>query len=53
MNLKKPPKVHTKRQFAEKRRNRAIKGDLQMFIDQAGMNDELAPAQAVIKALED
>ena len=54
-NLKNPPKVHTETAISQNKGVIAlIKGDLQMFIDQAGMNDELAPAQAVaIKALED
>lgn len=54
-NLKNPPKVHTETAISQNKGVIAlIKGDLQMFIDQAGMNGELAPAQAVaIKALED
>ena len=54
-NLKNPPKVYTETAIQQNKGVIAlINGDLQMFIDSAGMKDELAPAQAVaVKALED
>ena len=54
-NLKNPPRVHTETAISQNKGVIAlIKGDLQMFIDEAGMKTELAPAQAVaIKSLED
>ena len=54
-NLKNPPKVHTETAIQQNKGVIAlINGDLQMFINEAGMKDELAPAQAVaVKALED
>ena len=54
-NLKNPPKVHTETAIQQNKGVISlIKGDLQMFIDQAGMKTQLAPAQATaIKALED
>ncbi len=53
-NLKNPPKVFTETAIAQNKGTiNLIKGDLQMFIDQAGMKDALAPAQAdAILALE-
>ena len=53
-NLKNPPRVHTETAIAQNKGVIAlIKGDLQMFADEAGMKDELAPAQAkAIAALE-
>jgi uncharacterized protein (DUF885 family) len=54
-NLKNPPRVHTETAISQNKGViNLIKGDLQMFIDKAGMKTELAPAQAAaIKALED
>ncbi len=54
-NLKNPPRIHTETAIAQNKGVIAlIKGDLQMFIDQAGMKAELAPAQAkAVAALED
>ena len=54
-NLKNPPRVHTETAIAQNKGViNLIKGDLQMFIDQAGMKAELAPAQATaIAALTD
>ncbi|CAN5872952.1 DUF885 domain-containing protein [soil metagenome] len=54
-NLKNPPKVHTETAISQNKGViNLIKGDLQMFIDQAGMKAELASAQAVaVKTLED
>lgn len=54
-NLKNPPKVFTETAILQNKGVISlIKGDLQMFIDEAGMTDELAPAQATaVKALED
>ncbi len=54
-NLKNPPRVHTETAISQNKGViNLIKGDLQMFIDQAGMKTELAPAQAkAIAALED
>src|SRR5687768_6605891 len=54
-NLKNPPRVHTETAILQNKGVISlIKGDLQMFIDQAGMKTELAPAQAkAIAALED
>ena len=54
-NLKNPPRTHTETAIAQNKGTiNLIKGDLQMFIDQAGMKAELAPAQAkAIAALED
>ena len=54
-NLKNPPRVHTETAIAQNKGViNLIKGDLQMFIDQAGMKVELAPAQAVaVAALTD
>ncbi len=54
-NLKNPPRIHTETAIAQ---NKGVIGlireDLQMFVDQAGMKTELAPAQAAaISALED
>jgi uncharacterized protein (DUF885 family) len=45
-NLKTPPRVHTETAIAQNKGViNLIKGDLQMFINQAGMQAELAPAQ--------
>lgn len=45
-NLKNPPRVHTETAIAQNKGViNLIKGDLQMFINQAGMQAELAPAQ--------
>jgi uncharacterized protein (DUF885 family) len=45
-NLKNPPHVHTETAIAQNKGViNLIKGDLQMFINQAGMQAELAPAQ--------
>lgn len=54
-NLKNPPRVHTETAIAQNRGViNLIKGDLQRFVDEAGMRDELAPAQATaIAALTD
>jgi len=54
-NLKNPPRIHTETAIAQNKGVIGlIKGDLQMFADQAGMKTELAPAQAkAIAALED
>jgi uncharacterized protein (DUF885 family) len=54
-NLKNPPRVHTETAIAQNKGVISlIKGDLQMFVDEAGMKDQLAPAQArAIAALED
>ncbi|MDQ3747388.1 MAG: DUF885 domain-containing protein, partial [Acidobacteriota bacterium] len=54
-NLKNPPRVYTETAIAQNKGViNLIKGDLQMFIDQAGMKAELAPAQAVaVAALTD
>ncbi len=54
-NLKNPPRVHTETAIAQNKGVIAlIKGDLQTFIDLAGMKTELAPAQATaIAALTD
>ncbi len=54
-NLKNPPKVNTETAIAQNKGTiNLIKGDLQMFIDEAGMKEEMAPAQAkAIAALED
>jgi uncharacterized protein (DUF885 family) len=54
-NLKNPPEVYTKTAIAQNKGVIGlIKGDLQMFIDQAGMKTELAPAQAkAVAALEE
>jgi uncharacterized protein (DUF885 family) len=54
-NLKNPPRVHTETAISQNKGViNLIKGDLQMFINEAGMKAELASAQAVaIKALED
>ncbi len=54
-NLKNPPRIHTQTAIAQNKGVISlIKGDLQMFIDQAGMKTELAPAQAVaVAALTD
>ncbi len=54
-NLKNPPRVHTETAISQNKGVIAlIKGDLQMFIDEAGMKTELAPAQSLaVKALED
>lgn len=54
-NLKNPPRVHTETAIAQNKGViNLIKGDLQMFVDQAGMKAELAPAQAVaVAALTD
>ena len=54
-NLKNPPRIHTETAIAQNKGVIAlIKGDLQMFIDQAEMKAELAPAQdAAVAALED
>jgi uncharacterized protein (DUF885 family) len=55
LNLKNPPKIYTETAIAQNKGTiNLIKGDLQMFIDEAGMKSELAPAQAkAIAALED
>ena len=54
-NLKNPPRVHTETAILQNKGViNLIKGDLQMFIDEAEMKAELAPAQEkAIKALED
>ncbi len=54
-NLKNPPRIYTETAIAQNKGVIAlISGDLQMFIDQAGMKAELAPAQATaIAALTD
>ncbi len=54
-NLKNPPRVHTETAIAQNKGViNLIKGELQMFADEAGMKDELAPAQAkAIAALTD
>lgn len=54
-NLKNPPKVHTETAIAQNKGVIGlIKGDLQMFIDQAGLQDEMKPAQdKAIAALEE
>ncbi|MCW5958802.1 MAG: DUF885 domain-containing protein [Pyrinomonadaceae bacterium] len=54
-NLKNPPKVYTETAIAQNKGTiNLINGDLQMFIDQAGMQEEMAPAQKIaIAALED
>nr|MBA2494731.1 DUF885 domain-containing protein [Acidobacteriota bacterium] len=54
-NLKNPLRVHTETAIAQNKGVISlIKGDLQMFVDEAGMKDQLAPAQArAIAALED
>jgi len=54
-NLKNPPRIYTETAIAQNKGVIGlIKGDLQMFIDQAGMKAELAPAQAkAVAALED
>jgi uncharacterized protein (DUF885 family) len=54
-NLKNPPRTHTETAIAQNKGTiNLIKGDLQMFIDQAGMKTELAPAQAkAVASLED
>lgn len=54
-NLKNPPRIHTETAIQQNKGVIAlIKGDLQMFADQAGMKAELAPAQEkAIKALEE
>jgi len=54
-NLKNPPSIHTKTAIDQNKGViTLIKGDLQMFVDQAGMKTELAPAQAqAIAALTD
>ncbi len=54
-NLKNPPQIYTETAIAQNKGTiNLINGDLQMFIDQAGMKDELAPAQKIAtNALED
>ena len=54
-NLKNPPRAHTETAIAQNKGVISlIKGDLQMFVDQADMKAELAPAQnAAVAALED
>ncbi len=54
-NLKNPPRVYTETAIAQNKGVISlISGDLQMFADQAGMKNELAPAQkTAIAALED
>lgn len=54
-NLKNPPKIHTETAILQNKGViNLIKGDLQMFVNEAGMREELAPAQtAAVKALED
>ncbi len=54
-NLKNPPRIYTETAIAQNKGVIGlIKGDLQMFVDQAGMKAELAPAQAAaVAALED
>ena len=54
-NLKNPPRIYTETAIAQNKGVIGlINGDLQMFIDRAGMKAELAPAQATaIAALTD
>ena len=54
-NLKNPPRIHTETAIQQNKGVIAlIKGDLQMFADQAGMKTELAPSQEkAVKALEE
>ncbi len=54
-NLKNPPKVYTETAILQNRGViNLIKSDLQTFADEAGMEKELAPAQAkAVAALED
>ena len=54
-NLKNPPRIYTETAIAQNKGVIGlINGDLQMFIDQAGMKSELAPAQAkAVAALTD
>ncbi|HEX8287617.1 MAG TPA: DUF885 domain-containing protein [Pyrinomonadaceae bacterium] len=54
-NLKNPPRVYTETAISQNKGViNLIKGDLQMFVDQAGMKAELAPAQAkAVAALEE
>ena len=54
-NLKNPPRIYTETAIAQNKGVIGlINGDLQMFIDQAGMKAELAPAQAkAVAALTD
>ncbi|MCA1638729.1 MAG: DUF885 domain-containing protein [Acidobacteria bacterium] len=54
-NLKNPPRIHTETAIAQNKGVIGlIKGDLQMFADQAGMKADLAPSQTkAIAALED
>jgi uncharacterized protein (DUF885 family) len=54
-NLKNPPRIYTETAIAQNKGVIGlINGDLQMFIDQAGMKTELAPAQAkAVAALTD
>lgn len=54
-NLKNPPRIHTETAIQQNKGVISlIKGELQMFIDQAGMQAELAPSQEkAVKALEE
>ncbi|MEZ5426001.1 MAG: DUF885 domain-containing protein [Pyrinomonadaceae bacterium] len=54
-NLKNPPKVYTQTAILQNKGViNLIRGDLQMFADQAGLAEELAPSQdAAVKALEE
>ncbi|MGI8669481.1 MAG: DUF885 domain-containing protein, partial [Aridibacter sp.] len=54
-NLKNPPKVHTETAIQQNEGViNLIKGDLQTFVDKAGLKDDFAPAQGkAIAALED
>ena len=54
-NLKNPPRIYTETAIAQNKGVIGlINGDLQMFIDQAGMKAELAPSQAkAVAALTD
>ena len=54
-NLKNPPRIYTETAIAQNKGVIGlINGDLQMFIDRAGMKAELAPAQATaVAALTD
>ncbi len=54
-NLKNPPKIHTETAIQQNEGViNLIKGDLQMFVDEAKLKDEFAPAQEkAVAALED
>ena len=54
-NLKNPPKVHTETAIQQNQGVISlIKGDLQMFVDEAKLTDEFAPAQEkAVKDLEE